>query len=93
MDKHISLNAVRTQLSDQAQQSIIVNMTNPPPRKNGIANVRDALSHAGVASRTTLIAWERDGRFPKRISLGRGRVGWRWADLYAWSNSLQAVES
>ena len=61
-------------------------------QNTGIANVHQAMAHAGIASRTTLIAWERDGRFPKRISLGRGRVGWRWADLYAWSDSLQAVE-
>lgn len=61
-------------------------------RNTGVANVHQAMAHAGVTSRTTLIAWERDGRFPKRISLGRGRVGWRWSDLYVWSDSLQAVE-
>ena len=61
-------------------------------QNTGIANVNQAMAHAGITSRTTLIAWERKGLFPKRVSLGQGRVGWRWADLYAWSDSLQAVE-
>jgi predicted DNA-binding transcriptional regulator AlpA len=60
--------------------------------QSGIANVHQAMAHAGVTSRTTLIAWERSGKYPKRVSLGGGRVGWRWSDLYAWSDSLTAKE-
>lgn len=60
--------------------------------QSGIANVHQAMAHAGVSSRTTLIKWEREGRFPKRVSLGRGRVGWRWSDLYKWSDSLTEKE-
>ena len=73
-------------------QAVIYQVTQQPTRKTGVANIAQALAHAGVSSRTTLIAWERDGRFPKRISLGRGRVGWLWSDLYAWADSLQAKE-
>ncbi len=91
MNTHIAQSAPSLKSAEQPQP-IVINMTSPIPRKNGIANVRDALAHAGVTSRTTLIDWERKGLFPKRVSLGRGRVGWRWSDLYAWSDSLQAVE-
>jgi predicted DNA-binding transcriptional regulator AlpA len=60
--------------------------------QSGIANVHQAMAHAGVSSRTTLLSWERAGKYPKRVSLGGGRVGWRWSDLYAWSDSLTAKE-
>lgn len=73
-------------------QTVIYKVTQEQPRKTGVANVNQALAHAGVSSRTTLIKWEREGKYPKRVSLGGGRVGWRWSDLYAWSDSLQAVE-
>lgn len=78
-------------MSSQAQ-SIIYTVKQEPARKTGIANIQQALAHAGVKSRTTLISMERAGHFPKRVSLGGRRVGWRWADLYQWADSLQAVE-
>ncbi len=58
----------------------------------GMASVKDALLFAGVRSRTTLIKMERDGRFPQRIDRGAGRVGYKWADLHAWLNTLTSVE-
>ncbi|EIJ34698.1 helix-turn-helix transcriptional regulator [Thiothrix nivea] len=73
-------------------QSVIYQVTQQPTRKTGIANVHQAMAHAGVSSRTTLIAWEREGKFPPRVSLGGNRVGWRWSDLYAWADSLTAKE-
>lgn len=73
-------------------QAIIYHVKQEPPRKTGVANINQALAHAGLASRTTLIAWERSGKFPKRMSLGGGRVGWKWSDLYAWSDNLTAKE-
>lgn len=75
-------------------QAVIYHYTinGQPPKKTGVANINQTLAHAGVTSRTTLIKWEREGRFPKRVSLGSGRVGWLWSDLYAWSDGLQAKE-
>lgn len=93
MDATISARAAQMQQGGETTPPIIINMTNPPPRKSGIANVQQAMAHAGVSSRTTLLAWEREGRFPKRVSLGRGRVGWRWDELYRWADNLQAAES
>jgi predicted DNA-binding transcriptional regulator AlpA len=61
-------------------------------RKTGIATPRAALEFAGITSRTTLIAWERSGRFPARVKLSGQRVGYRWSDLYRWADSLRAVE-
>ncbi len=73
-------------------QAVIYQVTQQPTRKTGVANIAQALAHAGVTSRTTLIAWERAGKYPKRVSLGGGRVGWKWSDLYAWADGLQAKE-
>ena len=73
-------------------QTVIYRVTQQPTSKTGVANIAQALAHAGVTSRTTLIKWEREGRFPRRVSLGGGRVGWRWSDLYAWSDNLTAKE-
>lgn len=61
-------------------------------RITGIATVQAAMQFAGITSRTTLLNWERAGRFPARIKLSPQRVGYRWADLYAWADQLQAVE-
>ena len=61
-------------------------------RKTGIASIKTTLEFAGITSRTTLLAWERKGTFPKRVKLSDQRVGYRWSDLYKWSDSLQAVE-
>lgn len=77
---------------DNQAQSIIYTVKQEQPSKSGIANIKQALAHAGVSSRTTLLAWERSGRFPRRVSLGAHRVGWRWADLYQWADNLHAVE-
>lgn len=62
-------------------------------RKTGIASIKAALEFAGVTSRTTLIAWERTGKFPKRVKLSGQRVGYRWCDLHKWADSLRVVES
>lgn len=58
----------------------------------GLASMRDALTFVGAKSRNTLITWERTGRFPARVNIGGGRVGYRWDDLHRWLASLQKVE-
>lgn len=74
-------------------QAITYHITQEPTRKSGIANVKQTLDFAALRSRTTLLAWEREGKFPKRVSLGGGRVGWRWSELYRWADSLPAEEA
>lgn len=51
-----------------------------------------------VQDRTRLSAssidrYEREGRFPKRLKLGRRKVGWRLADIEAWEASLSSEEA
>lgn len=58
-------------------------------RVGGVATVNQALHFAGVKSRTTLLQWERDGVFPKRMSLHGERVGYLWSDLIAWRDALK----
>ena len=46
-----------------------------------------------VQDRTRLSAssidrYEREGRFPKRLKLGKRKVGWRLADIEAWEATL-----
>jgi prophage regulatory protein len=41
----------------------------------------------GPVHPTTLLRWERDGRFPKRIHLGLNSVGWRESDIEQWIES------
>ncbi|SKA87930.1 transcriptional regulator, AlpA family [Thiothrix eikelboomii] len=72
-------------------QSTIYQVTQET-RKTGIASIKATLEFAGITSRTTLIAWERTGTFPKRVKLSGQRVGYRWSDLYKWADSLQVVE-
>lgn len=72
-------------------QSTIYQVTQET-RKTGIASIKATLEFAGITSRTTLIAWERTGTFPKRVKLSGQRVGYRWSDLYRWADSLRAVE-
>ena len=38
----------------------------------------------------TIWRWERDGKFPKRLHLGQGRVGWRLSELLAEMDRLCA---
>jgi predicted DNA-binding transcriptional regulator AlpA len=59
----------------------------------GLASMRDALAFVGAKSRNTLITWERTGRFPARVNIGGGRVGYRWDDLHRWLANLQKVEA
>ncbi len=73
-------------------QTVIYDVTQAQPRKTGIATVQAAMQFAGISSRTTLLNWEREGRFPARVRVSAQRVGYRWADLYAWADNLQAVE-
>ena len=43
--------------------------------------------------RTTAYMLEKRGRFPRRVLLTGGRVGWRVSELEAWIKRLPAVEA
>lgn len=42
------------------------------------------------ASRVSIWRWEKEGKFPKHIKLGRS-IRWRESDIQAWINGLQAA--
>ncbi len=73
-------------------QAVIYHVTQQPTRKTGIATYPEGMEWLGIKSRTTAIKKERLGLIPRRLDLGMGRVGWRWSDLYAWSDKLTAAE-
>ncbi len=64
----------------------------------GIATTQQTMRFAGIRSRATLNAWEREGTFPERVVLKRNAdgspssVGWRWDELYKWRDSLPRVQ-
>lgn len=80
------------QTDKQTGQPVVINLANPQLRKAGIAPYQEGMAWLGIKSRTTALKKERQGLIPKRIDLGNGRVGWRWGDLYAWSDNLKAAE-
>ena len=41
-------------------------------------------------SRVTIWRWEKEGKFPKHIKLGRS-IRWRESDIQAWIDGLQAA--
>jgi predicted DNA-binding transcriptional regulator AlpA len=41
----------------------------------------------GVSDRSTLRDWESRGEFPKRVKLGKGRVGWPVVEYRAWAKA------
>lgn len=43
----------------------------------------EVLQKAGIA-RTTLIRWEKAGKFPARVRIGERAVGWRLSEIQAW---------
>lgn len=45
---------------------------------------RDELRQIVPVSDPTLWRWERDGKFPKRVTLARNLVAWRWSDIQTW---------
>lgn len=49
----------------------------------------EVLQRTGM-SNPTLWRWERDGLFPKRVSLGKNSCGWIESELDAWFESKAA---
>lgn len=74
-------------------QAVIYQVTLEPTRKTGIANIGSVMYFTGIKSRTTINKMEREGKFPKRVSVVGNRVGWRWPDLYAWADGLQEKDA
>ena len=52
---------------------------------------RDDLSRMGIqVSNSTLLRWELQGRFPRRIRLGASSIAWPVAEIDAWIDARTA---
>ena len=58
---------------------------------NRILRQSTVLQMVGVHA-TTIYRWEQQGRFPKRLQLGPGSVGWREADIEGWLADRPVVD-
>lgn len=54
-----------------------------PTARNEIIRPRELPTVTGL-SRTTIWRLEKDGKFPKRVRLSAGTVGYRRAEVEAW---------
>lgn len=66
--------------------------TGIPADPKAIIRRRQVSSLTGL-SPTTLWRLERDGRFPSRVQLSAGAVGWRLGDVLAWLSTRPVVAS
>ena len=54
--------------------------------------VRADLRSLGIkASNPTLLAWEADGKFPKRLAISPAKVAWLRAEIVAWIEAKAAA--
>ncbi|MBO0612962.1 AlpA family transcriptional regulator [Thiothrix fructosivorans] len=60
-------------------------MTNDNTQNNRILREPEIIHRTGL-SRSTLLRWEKQGKFPKRRKLGSWLVGWLESDFQAWLN-------
>lgn len=56
-----------------------------------ILRLNDVKQLAGNISRTTIWRMERDGNFPKRVSIGARAVGWRQSEIMRWIETRTPV--
>ena len=55
---------------------------------------RDDLKRMGInVSRTTLLRWELNGRFPRRIRMGGTSVAWFMSEIQDWLTDRAAERS
>lgn len=53
-------------------------------------NLNETAEFVGV-SRSSILRWEADGRFPRRRRLGPNRVAWIRQELEEWNQSREPV--
>ena len=62
-----------------------------PPKRSVILPEAEVLRRAGIG-RTTRWKEEKAGRFPARVRLSEGRIGWLERDIEAWIASRPTVQ-
>jgi prophage regulatory protein len=75
---------------------------NTPPRNHGIGEqrlLRRLLTRADLrslgirASNPTLLAWEDENKFPRRISISAAKVAWVADEIDAWIDAKMAARA
>lgn len=61
----------------------------PAPDSGGLIRWPEVQTLTGL-SRSTIDRLERAGGFPRRVILSENAVGWRKADILAWTQSREA---
>jgi prophage regulatory protein len=72
------------QLSDLQLSWMIEKQMGPEQPEKTVLNKRDLEARGIEFSNSTLLRWEADGRFPKRLHLGGTRVFWLADEVWAW---------
>jgi len=73
-------------LLSKATNNTVQNETPVNPKINHperIVRTKELLELIGL-SRTTIWRMEKEGKFPKSVSLGEGSIGWRWSEVTQW---------
>lgn len=58
-------------------------------QQNRLLNIKQ-IQEQVQASRVSIWRWEKEGKFPKHIKLGRS-IRWRESDIQNWIDGLQAA--
>lgn len=51
---------------------------------NRIIRLPELKNIIGIHNRSTLLRWENEGTFPKRIKIGKRAIGWILKDIEDW---------
>lgn len=77
----------KTQTGDELKVMVKAAVENP--HKNRLLTLNQ-IQPTVQLSRVTIWRWEKEGKFPKHIKLGRS-IRWRESDIQAWIDGLQAA--
>lgn len=75
-------------LNNTTNHAVATEPSNDLPER--IIRAKEVVEVTGL-SRTTLWRMERTGKFPARVSLGVGSVGWRNSEVSQWINNRDKV--
>jgi prophage regulatory protein len=64
--------------------------TSPTPFKSAILNRKEIKVLTNLGN-TTLWRLEKEGRFPSKVQLSNGRVGWKRDDVMEWIETREAA--
>lgn len=85
------LEALRGEVAD-LRQEIRRERPTAPALRSAVLRIRDVCQRSGL-SRATIYRLEREGKWPRRLQLSNGRVGWDEAEVEARIAELRAARA